>query len=34
MDNNLPIMVIDMNKKGNLKNAVQGKKTGSVVISG
>ncbi len=32
MDNKLPILVIDMNKKGNIKNAVIGKKVGSTVI--
>ena len=30
-ENNLPIIVFDMNKKGNLLKLVQGKKTGTIV---
>ncbi|HON56611.1 MAG TPA: UMP kinase [bacterium] len=32
MDNNLPILVLDMNKKGNIKRAVLGEKIGTIVI--
>ena len=30
-ENNLPIIVFDMNKKGNLKNLVEGQKIGTLV---
>ncbi|MGZ3901172.1 MAG: UMP kinase, partial [Bacteroidia bacterium] len=30
-ENNLPIIVFDMNKKGNLKELVQGGKVGTLV---
>lgn len=33
-ENNLPILVFDMNKKGNLLDIVQGKKVGTLVHSG
>ena len=32
MDNSLPILVIDMNKKGNIKKAAIGAKVGSTVV--
>jgi uridylate kinase len=31
MENNLPIVVFDMNKKGNLLKVVQGEKTGTLI---
>jgi len=31
MDNNIPILVMDINKKGNLKKLIEGKKIGTVV---
>jgi len=31
MDNNIPIIVFDLNKKGNIKKAVLGQKVGSIV---
>ena len=31
MDNNIPIIVFDINKKGNLMNIVKGKKIGTIV---
>jgi uridylate kinase len=30
-ENSLPIIVFDMNKKGNLKNLVEGQKIGTLV---
>ena len=31
MDNDLPILVFDINKKGNLLKVVQGEKIGTIV---
>ena len=31
MDNNIPIIVFDINEKGNLKNLIDGKKIGTIV---
>ena len=31
MDNNIPIIVFDINEKGNLKKLIDGKKTGTIV---
>ena len=31
MDNNVPIIVFDINKKGNLKKVIEGKKIGTIV---
>mgnify|MGYP003326935732 CR=1 FL=1 len=31
MDNNIPIIVIDINKNGNLKKVIEGKKIGTIV---
>ena len=31
MDNEIPILVMDINKKGNLKKLIEGKKIGTVV---
>ena len=30
-DNNMPIIVFDMNKSGNLKKVIEGKQTGTIV---
>jgi uridylate kinase len=31
MDNNLPIVVFDLNKEGNIRRAVSGEKIGTLV---
>ena len=31
MDNDIPIIVFDINKKGNLKKVIDGKKIGTIV---
>ena len=31
MDNNIPIIVFDINKKGNLKKVIEGKNIGTIV---
>ena len=31
MDNNIPIIVFDINEKGNLKKVIDGKKIGTIV---
>ena len=31
MDNNIPIIVFDINKNGNLKKIINGKKIGTIV---
>ena len=33
MDNDLPIIVFDINKKGNLKKVIEGKKIGTIVTN-
>ena len=32
-ENNLPIIVFDMNKKGNLQNLLMGEKVGTLVVA-
>jgi len=32
-DNNMPIIVFDMNRKGNLRKLIDGKKTGTLVVN-
>jgi uridylate kinase len=32
-ENNLPLIVFDMNKKGNLQNLLMGEKVGTLVVA-